>query len=190
MLTPTPEQKINWAISAALKAGDIPEAKRLLNENPHKLDDIEYLQRRFFAICNTGPLSVVEFFVSELSMSVNACVGIEKDTPLQCAIDGQQFEIAEWLLKLGANPNAGRPIIGAINIKIRGPEELALKYVKLLVQYGCDINQAFVFMGDKSRLFTALDWSGEKSLIGRYLRSQGGKTLDECNGVRKRWWPF
>lgn len=173
------DMRLNWAISAALDSGNITDARRLFNQNPHKKHDREYLERRLMSCAGREHIHVVEMLLDEFGLDVNTTSGIEKSTPLGNAIYGNQLEMMRFLLARGADPDIGRPIISAINRKNRHPEEYALEFVKLLVEHGCDVNQQFVFMGEKGHLFTALDWAGEDSLIGKYLRRHGAKTIEE-----------
>lgn len=181
----TPEMKVNWAISAAIKAGDADSAQRLLQEHPSIRDRINTLGSWLFAVAKTPHLNVAEMMIG-LRMDVNLSVGVEQQTPLHCAIDFDQFEMTQFLLSRGANPNISRPIISAINCD---PEERALTFLKLLVEHGADVNRTFVLFGKKDKLFTALDWASGKPTILKYLQDHDAKSSWELVGEKSAFPP-
>ncbi len=75
--------------------------------------------------------------------------------PLEIAVQNDRIDAAEWLIKHGADPNLGRPIISAISF--RKPAEVQLNLLKLLIAAGADLNQTFDRFGDPEDRFTALD---------------------------------
>jgi hypothetical protein len=100
----------------------------------------------------------------------------DKTSALELATDKKDTKAIECLLARGANPNIGRPIIGALNQQ--APPKLQLAFLKLLVDRGCDVNRLFDLYGDSTNQFTALDWASDPDVID-YLKTVGAKTSDE-----------
>jgi len=80
--------------------------------------------------------------------------------------------MARYLLSRRADPNLGRALISAIN---REPEELGLKFVILLVEYGADVNLVFPWFDSEKVTFTPLTWAiaNGKTTIVEFLRAHG-----------------
>lgn len=94
--------------------------------------------------------------------------------PLEIAVGQDRIDALGWLLRNGADPNLGRPIIGAINHS-KSPE-LQLEMLELLLNGGADINKAFPLFGDEQNSFTVLDWAVTYRLspkVIEYLKSRG-----------------
>ena len=94
--------------------------------------------------------------------------------PLEIAVDKDRIDALRWLLQNGADPNLGRPIIGAINHS-KSPE-MQLQMLELLLNGGADINKAFLLFGDEQNSFTVLDWAvtyGLSPKVIEYLKSRG-----------------
>lgn len=100
----------------------------------------------------------------------------EMSTPLSHAIGFEHDDIVELLLSRGANPNIGRTLIGALN----RPPERRMKYARLLVEHGIDVNLVFDLYGNKNQQFTAIDWIRDKEMVD-FLRANGARTLEELN---------
>jgi len=110
---------------------------------------------------------------------VNSCsekTGSGHLRPLEIAISNDRIEIVNWLLANRADPNLGRPIIGAINH--RKAPDLQLQMLKLLLAAGGEINRTFELYGDEKQRFTVLDWAEMYNLspdVIDFLKSKGAK---------------
>lgn len=94
--------------------------------------------------------------------------------PIEIAINQDRIDVLEWLLQHGADPNLGRPIVGAINH--RKSPEVQLQMLELLLNGGANINKAFPLFGDEQNSFTVLDWAvlyGLSPKVVEYLKSRG-----------------
>ena len=76
----------------------------------------------------------------DMGLDVNTADAKTGTTALGNAIGDERIEAARYLLTHGADPNLDRTLIGAINVK---SENLALEFVKLLVEHGADVNRVF-----------------------------------------------
>ena len=96
-------------------------------------------------------------------------------SPLACAWACDEspdvVEIVRLLLAHGADPDADRAIISAINH--RSDEATRLALVKLLVEAGADVNRVYDVYGDPNNTFTALEWAEGTKSVADYLRSKG-----------------
>ena len=148
----------------------------LLTMNPSEINrrgaGLTWLDRA--ASTGQGDIEMVELLI-ELGADVDPEGA--KRTPLAYAIPCATIEVIRALMQHGANPNAARCIIGALN-----REEDVLAAVKLLVEHGVDVNRVFDLEGT-SQKFTALDWAHDAKIIA-YLRSVGAKTSAELLGNR------
>jgi hypothetical protein len=97
-------------------------------------------------------------------------------TLLETAIHRGNVVVFDLLLKHGADPNFGRPMIAALNVK---DEDLALDFAKKLMAHGCKINTIYDLYGDEANGFTALDFASERPVLADFLRSQGGLTAKD-----------
>ena len=96
--------------------------------------------------------------------------------PLEYAIDRGNQSIVEVLLTHGADPNYGRPMIAALNVK---DNDLALDFARKLIAHGCKINTIYDLYGDEANGFTAIDFASKRPVLADYLRSQGGLTAKD-----------
>lgn len=160
------------SIYASVTSGDVALTKRLLHQHPECLKQGISLGTWLDLAARVGRLGIAGLLL-ELGLDVNSCKMPEEGTPLISAIHGAQLNMARYLLSRGANPNVGRTLIAAINVE---PDELALEFVKLLVEHGADINRSFPWFGDDKLSFTPLSWAEmkEKKAIVAYLRSTTG----------------
>lgn len=97
-------------------------------------------------------------------------------TPLAYAVSSGSLDVVQYLLTSGANPNADRCIIGAIN-----REQDAIGALKALIEHGVEINKIFNHEGTR-HYFTATDWATDKNVVS-CLRLYGGKKLEELQEV-------
>lgn len=146
---------------------------------------VESHSSRLHDAAKVGSISLAKYFIS-LGNPINYAVMPEADTALNTAISfsrlqpGQHYELCEYLLSKGADPNIGRPIISAINHE---NSESALKFVRLLVEHGADVNAVYDSFRDQNKMFTALDWAGAHPNVMEYLKSKGAKPASEIVGM-------
>ncbi|ELP32530.1 hypothetical protein RBSWK_03543 [Rhodopirellula baltica SWK14] len=81
----------------------------------------------------------------------------KESRPLEIAIDKDNLDAVAWLLANDANPNLGRPIVGAVNHE-KSPET-QLELLRMLLDGGANVNQTFPLFGDEDNQFTVLDWA-------------------------------
>src|SRR5262245_15168608 len=163
----TPGQRMYVAVTE----GDVNEVRRILAEHPEELTDYPGVASSWLHYAaREGKPTVIDAFLAA-GLDVNWGRRNEGDTPLVDAVSKGELETARYLLSLGANPNLGRGLIGAINAKSH-----SLELVKLLVEHGADVNRWWRF-GDEERgpIFNALSWAtdNEREDIAQYLRSKG-----------------
>mgnify|MGYP003668090439 CR=1 FL=1 len=94
--------------------------------------------------------------------------------PIEIAVNKDRIDALGWLLKNGADPNLGRPIVAAVNHN-KSPE-LQLEMLELLLNGGANINNTFPLFGDEQNSFTVLDWAvlyGLSPQVIEYLRLRG-----------------
>lgn len=162
------------AIYDAIRFGNLHELRRLFSEHPRYAHDVQGgISSWLKDAAGYGQTAVAETLVS-MGADVNARLPFG-DTILKSGIQSGHAEMVEWLLSRGVvvngpDPDGDRFIIFAIS---REPEEVALSIVKLLVEHGVDVNQAFTVFGDKTKTFTALEWAKGKPSIVAYLKSKG-----------------
>jgi hypothetical protein len=96
--------------------------------------------------------------------------------PLERAICKQADEMVDLLLSHGANPNRDRCSIAAVGADL--PGERQLRYLRLLVEHGLNVNQRFDWFGNQDALFTVLDRVFLPE-VHEYIRSVGGLTAAE-----------
>ncbi len=167
-------------IYAGIRSGDLALVRNLLQSHPSArqtgVTPASWLHHA--AAC--GHIEVAAMLL-ELEFDINAYRLPETCTPLSDAITFNQLEMARYLLSRGADPNIGRILIGAINSR---SEELAFEFVKLLVEYGIDVNRGFPFGGDDGPVFNGLTWAiaNENQEIANYLRSVGAVEVDISSG--------
>ncbi|MFN5274343.1 MAG: suppressor of fused domain protein [Planctomycetota bacterium] len=125
----------------------------------------------------SGDLEMVKAML-DLGFDINALSGKEQSSALGIAVSNGHYELAEFLLKKGANPNLSRPMIGALN---QDSTKKKLAFVKLLVDNGCDVNRIYDLYGDITKGFTALDWTKDPEVVA-YLKSKGAKKAVELKG--------
>lgn len=165
----TPEQELAQAIA-------VNDAERVIKicNSGHRLD--EYIRggprTRLGSAVSHCSAKLIEAML-DAGFDINILRLPERSTPLSTAIGFDQDEVVELLLRRGADVSIGRPLIGALNP--RKTAERRLRYVKLLVSHGVDVNQRYDLFGDPNKQFTALDWTKDPAVI-EYLRSRGAKT--------------
>ena len=100
----------------------------------------------------------------------------DQTTPLQIAVRRENPEAIAWLLQQGADPDLGRPLVGAVHYQIS--PELQQRMLTLLLEAGADINQSYSLYDDESTRFTVLDWALLYDIapeVVSFLRERGAK---------------
>lgn len=161
-------------LSRAIAWSDVAEVKRLCScgygfgqETP---SGIPFLIKAI----DEGSLEIVKVLIDS-GFDINVLQLPANLTPLSSAIMGERDDIVEYLLTRGADPNIGRPIIGAIN---SSNIDRKLYYLQLLVKHGADLNKVFDLFGSMENQFTVLDWAKDEQ-VRSYLINNGAKRLGE-----------
>ena len=137
-----------------------------------------------YAVSHDCEIKILEKLV-KAGCQVNASPDANSQ-PLELAISKDKIEVVQWLLDRGADPNLGRPIVGAINHRKTADVQLAL--LELLLAAGCDINRSFDLFGDENQRFSVLDWAEMYSIsqeVIDFLKSNGAKKLWSDETTRK-----
>jgi hypothetical protein len=167
----------------ALRSGCTDVCRKLCSQNTWLVTDHTWQVRDGFAptwinvAVLSGNVEIVAALL-DFGFDVNALSGKEQSSALGIAISQNNYEMAAFLIRRGANPNLSRPLITALN---RDSTDLKMAFVKLLVENGCDVNRLYDLYGDISKGFTALDWTKDPEVVA-YLRSKGAKTAKELSG--------
>lgn len=111
----------------------------------------------------------------DAGFNIDAVNLFEEEPALTRAINDCDVEMVQMLLRRGASPNVGRPVVAAMCCD---RPELQLPFVRLLVEHGLKLDTLYDLYGDASKAFTALDWADEGP-IADYLRKHGARTAAE-----------
>jgi len=84
-------------------------------------------------------------------------------------------KMVEFALKSGLDPNHERQVFNAT----RNEKGFSKEILQLMLDNGLQINRVFAMFGDRNAAKTALDYVGEQSDIGLFLRTKGAKTAAE-----------
>lgn len=167
-----------YKIARAILANDCAKVEKLFGENPWLLRDYRPGDSQVTWIkgaASQGHIEVMALLLGK-GLDIDALHGKEKGTALDQAISFDQDKMVEYLLARGANPNLSRPLIGAMSF--RKTPERQMKFVRLLVEHGADVNRLYDLYGSAENSFTALDWASDPA-VNAYLRSKGAKTKQE-----------
>jgi hypothetical protein len=181
------EIEIGQEFNLAIERGNIDLCRAMCGDYPwlitdHTWHDYKGYRPTWIKVpARSGNISMMAFLLDQ-GFDVNALSGKEQSSALGSAVSMGHYEMAEFLLSRGADPNLSRPLIGALNME---PTEKTMKFVKLLVENGCDVNRLYDLYGDISKGFTALDWTKDPEVIA-YLRSKGAKTAKELSGDKPK----
>ncbi len=208
--TSTPDQKESYQITRPRMEGLYPSQEELPNFKDTMLEfehacwqSPELFYAEFVALIEKHPRSVHVYGFRGMALLpyvagegridltehlLSIGIDINKDGPLEAALDNCQLEVVKLLLEKGADPNLDRTLISAINA-----DEHSFEFVKLLVEHGADIHRCFTFGPPGTPLVNALSWSivkGEEE-IEEYLRSLGAEMPEGVTpGPDKPWWKF
>lgn len=108
--------------------------------------------------------------LTSLGYDMNAIEVQGGDTPLILAISNDHESFVDYLLQLGADPNLGRPMLASMCSDLQPDRQL--KYLKLLMKHGADVNRLYDLYGDKNNLFSALDFAPNEE-VRQFLVSHG-----------------
>lgn len=160
---------------------------------PAKYSSRTWLSQAVFEDCSISILSKL----LAAGCAVNSHLekeGTDKSLPLEIAVNKERIDVMKWLLENGANPNLGRPIVGAIHYE-RSPD-VQLEMLTLLLDAGADINQTFDLFGNEDLRFTVLDWAETYEIsaeVVEYLKTRGARkqwttetTIEKKNELKHR----
>ena len=100
----------------------------------------------------------------------------DQTCPLEVAVRKDRIDVMEWLIDHGADPNLGRPIVGAIHFD--KPPDIQLRILAILLDAGANVNKTFPLYGDENDRFTVLDWAilyDVSPEVIAYLERKGAK---------------
>lgn len=176
------QRQISDRLWGAIYECQIDEIKSLCNKYPWLVADHllgEDHKAGIVVAAETRNPAVVQAML-DIGFNIDAADMPQERSVLVTAIEELDSTMVRFLLSKGANPNVGRPLVTAMN---RDDNDLALSFVKLLVEHGADVNKLYELYGDKDDLFTALDWATDPSII-EYLKQHGAKHAAEIIGAR------
>jgi len=169
----------------SIERGNIDHIKTTISETPEILNcQIDESSSWLCTASYYGHFEIVKLLYDN-GCDVNSfqCLGTSKSSAVSLAIDKGHINIAEFLLKCGANPNLefDRPLVSAVNPRF--PADQRLEMVKLLVHHGADINRLYDLFGDMDRAFTVLDWTSDPAVTD-FLRANGAKTAAQLKAEK------
>lgn len=123
------------------------------------------------AIINNNKELVVELF--KIGADPNLEGRFEGDA-LEKACN-KNYNFAKLMLDHNANPNLGRPLVSAINLR---DKQEGLKIAQLLIDHGINVNRVFRMFGEENNRRTALDFASDPAMIA-LLKKYGAKSIKE-----------
>jgi ankyrin repeat protein len=95
-------------------------------------------------------------------------------SPLYIAIIQGMMDMAKYLIAKGASPHIGQPIFATIMLK---DERLAIRFIKLLIDAGIELDRKYPWIGDKKNLVSALDIAraNERKHVIKFLEKELAK---------------
>ena len=161
-------------MSRAIDSGDVAEVRRVLEEHP---DQLSYLGGGggswLHKAASKGQNAIIDVLIEAgMDVNIDSQGSTEPLPPLDHAIPRGQIETVRHLIEMGADVNLGRSLFAAIGSKSNSRE-----LVKMLIDYGADINRCW-YMGDPKSgvvmnpLSFAIAYG--KTEIADYLRTLGG----------------
>jgi hypothetical protein len=170
---------VGWGLRVAISKGDCSKIQLVVSENPWVVTDNDWAGSSWMAAAVTkGRLDVVQLMF-DLGFGIKHLED-GKFSLLSKAIHKEHDDIVTFLLAQGADPNVDRPLIAAMNV--RNPER-RMRYVKLLLEHGVNVNNLFEMYGDPNNLMTALDWAKSFPEIADYLKAHGAKSAAEIRAT-------
>src|ERR1051326_8379172 len=129
-------------LDTAIESGDAATVRGLLSEKPHLKDVETFLNPSWLHdAASRGKAEIVELLL-DLGLDINKIDKPAETSPLISAISKGHVDVAQILLNRGADPNVGRTLIAAINLE---DAAVAQRIVRMLVDYGVDINREFLW---------------------------------------------
>jgi ankyrin repeat protein len=162
------------AMYQAVIGDDANTAKKLLEENSGLDEYSDASSASWFNDCAAHGSMKVAKLLLDRGWTVHSTPGGRSIHPLWNA-KGEHYEMAKFLLDNGADPNMERSLIGAIN------SEEPLKWVKLFVDYGADVNWCVLIYGPEDEWATPLSWAkdNENQDVVNFLLSKGAVMPDD-----------
>lgn len=170
----------------AMTDGKISSLQVLFDAYEELRSDLDSGGRPRLAEAVTAPNIEVLKYLLTLGYNVNA-VGVPPYggvTALQIAIGRNCLERTELLLRAGACPNVGRPVLASM--LTRFSPERQIEFLQLMIAHQADLNRLYSLHGDTNKSFSALDFApNEKvraflanagALAGDVLRARGYKS--------------
>lgn len=169
-------QKIQNRFSDAVRAGDVQEVKRVLDEEPELLHVRVGGETWMHIAADEGHVAMLDLFFQR-SVDVNVRETNWADRPLHKACASGHLGAARWLLDHGADVNAGEeedaptPLITPVR---EGQEDV----VRLLIERGANVNATYAATQGPPRR-SALWFAIERghANIERLLREHGATDL-------------
>ena len=169
----TEPQKLVQQLYLAIEEKNCKAVSDILKVHRHLLTDrIDDDETWICHAARSGSVEVVSCLL-DAGFDINALDLPEEFSALDAALDADNEELVVLLLKRGADPNLGRPMISALSSD--QTTESSLQYVQLLLKHGADINKKYEWYGDPDDLFTALDFTKDEKIIA-FLRKLGAKS--------------
>ena len=169
-------------LQGAIQDADEPRVEALLSCNNDFLSKPpdDYTTWLGHAIShNCGIATLRKMFAAGCDTNARA-LSPDATSVLEVAVDDNRTDAVQWLLENGADPNIGRPMIGAVSF--RKPPEVQIELLKLLLDAGGEINKTYALYGDESDRFTVLDWAHlyEAALeVVHFFEERGANRLEE-----------
>ena len=129
--------------SLSFTAGDFEQFKAKIEATPALLDDPFGSGNWLHLAANTNNAEITEWLILR-GQDVNGVYRrTNKITPLFIALSRENLEVARVLLENGADPSKEREIIAPLSSN-GGKGERQLEAIKLLDEFGVDLNQQFI----------------------------------------------
>jgi hypothetical protein len=166
------DKKYLASIRDLIKVGDLTALQREFEKHP-ALARTDYCGDSWLIEAGYYGQPEVAKFLIALGCDVNQrSAGPFGSTALGQAVGKGHIEVARLLLQNGADPNSGILVVEAIVSDIPN----TLEMVKLLDEYGADLNYSYIHQYSKeptNALSMAIDY--DKKDVVKYLRSRGCK---------------
>lgn len=172
-------------LGLAIERDDADEVERLVRADPDGLKMETGVGTLLHYAAQLRAINTVKRLVAMgLDVNVTKYPGYPEypEGPLWNAVSAGSAELVQWLLEQGAKSNALIPSTGEVrNLPlVQSVEDNRLDIVRLLVQYGADVN---VHFADQAPLSVA-EACGHTEMA-EFLRSKGALTLKEIKAQAK-----
>jgi ankyrin repeat protein len=172
--------ELTLKLGQAIWDGNVEEADMVLTASPSTINDLvkELGQPIIEFAVDRGHSAIVDLL---LQNGGNPNEFVEKPSPLSRAIHKMDDDMVSALLKYGADPDIGRPLISCLTSGLS--QENCIRYIQLLIDHGADLNRTYQLFDDPNSLFTVLD-SAKDSKVFEFLRGHGAKHTTELSGSK------